>query len=134
MTAVEVLGVVEWLAGTTERFIYQGGPTQNGELKFYRHEPQPAPVHYGCLPAYWNPIDNAEVDAIWLQAQAALGQERCEAPTGLLHLADGDHKVLFGPVTAESLARLLPWFTGRGAEVLPPEAAWAFLQENERNV
>lgn len=115
-------GVVEWVRGSRERFIYKGG-----EVVFYRQEPEAAPVHYGCLPQTLNPVDGVEVDAIWLQPEATLGERRCEAHTGLLHLADGDHKVLFGTLSQEALDRLLPWFAGRGAQVLGPEAAEDFV-------
>lgn len=128
MNPEPLLGIVEWVRGSSERWIYREDGSDKVEVEFYRHEPQPAPVHYGCLPGTLNPADGAEVDAIWLTGEASVGQPRREAPTGLLHLADGDHKVLFGALDAEALARLLPWFAGRGARVLGPQAAADFVK------
>ena len=117
-------GVVEWTAGQRERFIWQ-----DGRVVPYRVEPLPAPVNYGCLPGTLNPADGAEVDAVWLGAPRAVG-DRVEAPiSGLLWLADGDHKVIFGALQ-EGAAALLAWFPpDRGAELRNAEAAEAWLAD-----
>lgn len=116
-------GVVEWSAGTQERRIWQAG-TQT--LVPYRTEPQPAPVNYGCLPGTHNPADHAEIDAVWLGGALAAGTLVEAPPTGLLHLADGDHKVVFGDL--EGLAALLGWFApGRQAQLLGAAEAQAWL-------
>ncbi|MFC4637302.1 inorganic pyrophosphatase [Deinococcus hohokamensis] len=114
-------GVVEWTAGTTERFVWD-----SGRVRPLRQEPQPAPVNYGCLPGVWNPADEAEADAVWLGAPRQVGEPVRAAPTGLLHLQDGDHKVIFGDLTGARA--LLDWFPPeRGARLLGPAEAEAWL-------
>lgn len=125
-------GVVEWSKGSRERFIWQAG-----RVVPYRHEPLPAPVNYGCLPDVWNPADDAEADAVWLGQARAVGEEVWAAPSGLLWLLDGDHKVVFGDVTSEKeTARkwsagaqaLLNWFPPeRGAKLLSATEAQTWL-------
>ncbi|WP_135227507.1 inorganic diphosphatase [Deinococcus fonticola] len=115
-------GVVEWTAGTAQRFIWRGGRTEP-----YRTEARPAPVNYGCLPALWNPADHAEVDAVWLGEPRPVGTLVQATPSGLLHLQDGDHKVVFGPL--EDAQALLDWFPAeRGARLLAPADALAWLE------
>lgn len=118
----EWLGVVEWSAGSRERLIWRGET-----VKPYRTEPVPAPVNYGCLPGTLNPADAAEVDAVWLGVPLAAGTQITARPTGLLHLADGDHKVIFGDLE-DGFRALLAWFpAGRGARLLGPEQAQEWL-------
>ncbi|MFC6590704.1 inorganic pyrophosphatase [Deinococcus lacus] len=114
-------GVVEWTLGERERFIWRGRG-----VVFYRTEPEAAPVNYGCLPALLNPADQAEVDAVWLGPALPVGQEVTAAPSGLLWLADGDHKVIFGSL--ENADVLLGWFPPeRGARLLDDRAAEDWL-------
>ena len=121
----EWLGVVEWTAGKRERFVWR-----DGQVVPYRTEPWPAPVNYGCLPGTLNPADAAEVDAVWLGGPLPVGQELRLSPIGLLHLADGDHKVIFGEARDSDLAALLAWFPPeRGAKLLDAAAAQAWLSE-----
>ncbi|UQN05753.1 inorganic diphosphatase [Deinococcus sp. QL22] len=122
------VGVVEWSAGTRERLIWRGEQQNGGRLEPYRTEALPAPVNYGCLPGTLNPADAAEVDAVWLGVLLAAGTQITARPAGLLHLADGDHKVIFGDVQGEAMA-LLAWFpASRGARLLGPEQAQAWLE------
>ncbi|PYE54418.1 inorganic pyrophosphatase [Deinococcus yavapaiensis] len=115
------LGVVEWRAGETRRFVYR-----DGGVKFLRDEPWTAPVDYGCLPGTLNPADDAEVDCVWLGTTHEVGETTLLAPTGLLWLADLDHKVVFGDV--RGAAPLLAWFPpARGARLLPPRSALAWM-------
>lgn len=117
------VGVVEWTAGTTDRFVWQGN-----RVVPYRTEPRPAPVNYGCLPGTLNPADGAEVDAVWLGPPLPVGSRPAGSPLGLLHLNDGDHKVVFGPVTA-TMDDLLAWFEPeRGPQVHDAGAALAWLE------
>lgn len=116
-------GVVEWTAGTHERLIWRAGG-----LEPYRTEPWPAPVNYGCLPGTHNPADAAEVDAVWLGPPLPTGTRPRAVPTGLLHLADGDHKVVFGRVDGQEAQALLAWFPPeRGARLLGSQEAAAWL-------
>ncbi len=120
-------GVVEWTAGTRERFVWRGGT-----LEPLRTERWNAPVNYGCLPGTLNPADDAEVDAVWLGAPLPVGTQLTLPPAGLLHLLDGDHKVIFaGPDAAPdpvAVQALLDWFPPeRGARLLGPEQAAAWL-------
>jgi inorganic pyrophosphatase len=116
-------GVVEWRVGETRRFVWR-----EGEVAFLRDEPWTAPVNYGCLPGTLNPADDAEVDAVWLGPPREVGEVVDATPTGLLWLADGDHKVVFGN-TADA-GPLLAWFPpSRGARLLDAQAAWAWLAE-----
>lgn len=115
--------VVEWRAGERERFIWQGGA-----VRPYRTEPRPAPVNYGCVPGTLNPVDGAEVDAVLLGVPRGVGETVTLAPSGLLHLADGDHKVVFGDVSGA--APLLAWFPpDRGARLLGPDDAVRWLAD-----
>ena len=115
-------GVIEWTAGTTERFIWR-----DHQIQPYRTEPRPAPVNYGCLPGLMNPADHAEVDAVWLGEPQPVGTFIQATPTGLLHLADGDHKVIFGDLS-ESDA-LLNWFPPeREAKLLNAQEAEKWLE------
>ncbi|WP_235910248.1 inorganic diphosphatase [Deinococcus kurensis] len=119
-------GVVEWTAGQRERFVWRGG-----RLEPLRVEARPAPVNYGCLPGTLNPADNAEVDAVWLGEPLAVGTVREGIPAGLLHLHDGDHKVIFSgePLPGAALQGLLAWFPPeRGATVQDAHAAQAWLE------
>ena len=122
-------GVVEWRRGETGRWVWRAGAGESGgELVPYRTEPWPAPVNYGCLPALHNPADAAEVDAVWLGEPLAVGTRLSGTPNGLLWLADGDHKVVFGD-NAEDSAALLAWFPPeRGARLLGPAAALEWLE------
>lgn len=114
-------GIVEWTAGTRERFIWR-----EGRLDPYRTEPHPAPVNYGCLPGILNPADGAEVDAVWLGEALPIGTSLQAVPTGLLHLADGDHKVIFGD--PRGVQGLLDWFPAeRGARLLGADEAERWL-------
>ncbi|MFB9993950.1 inorganic pyrophosphatase [Deinococcus oregonensis] len=122
------LGVVEWSAGTQERLIWRAGQQEGGRLEPYRTEPLPAPVNYGCLPGTFNPADAAEVDAVWLGVPLAAGTQMTAAPAGLLHLADGDHKVVFGDLE-DGFTALLAWFpASRGATLLGPQQAQDWLE------
>lgn len=128
-----VEGVVEWTAGTRDRLIWRGD-----RLEPYRQEPWPAPVNYGCLPGTHNPADAAEVDAVWLGEPLPAGTRLRAVPTGLLSLADGDHKVVFGRVDGSGpdglgAAALLAWFPPeRGARLLGAAEAWAWLASLEQ--
>ena len=125
------LGIVEWRAGTTERFVWK-----QGELVPLRTETWAAPVNYGCLPEVWNPADDAEVDAVWLGPPREVGTQVRAVPLGLLHLADGDHKVIFGHPLGDTersdlepeLDLLLAWFPPeRQAKILSASAAQDWL-------
>lgn len=122
----EVTGVVEWTRGTLARFVWRGG-----ELLPHRTESWAAPVNYGCLPGTLNPADGAEVDAVWLGEPLAVGTHVSAAPSGLLRLADGDHKVVFGNLEDHhggDLLALLAWFAPeRGARLAGPDEAAAWL-------
>ncbi|NTY02170.1 inorganic diphosphatase [Deinococcus sp. JMULE3] len=120
-------GVVEWTAGQRERFVWR-----DGRLEPLRVEAREAPVNYGCLPGTLNPADNAEVDAVWLGEPLLVGTVREGDPVGLLHLHDGDHKVIFseGAPRGAALRALLAWFPPeRGATVQDAQAAQAWLAD-----
>lgn len=116
-----LLGIVEWRLGERERYVWR-----SDTLVFYRTEPLPAPVNYGCLPGTLNPADAAEIDAVWLGEARELGEWMQDSPTGLLHLTDGDHKLIFGSL--ELVGPLLDWFPPeRGARLLGQDEAWVWL-------
>lgn len=115
-------GIVEWRLGERERHVWRGK-----SLSFYRTEPLPAPVNYGCLPGTLNPADGAEIDAVWLGEARELGEWIHATPSGLLHLADGDHKLVFGDTRLAG--PLLDWFPPeRGARLLGTAAVWRWLE------
>ncbi len=114
---------MEWRLGERERHVWR-----SESLVFYRTEPLPAPVNYGCLPGTFNPADAAEIDAVWLGAARELGEWVCEPPNGVLYLTDGDHKLIFGSL--ELAGPLLDWFPPeRGARLLGAVQAWVWLAE-----
>lgn len=124
-------GVIEWTAGTRERFIWRAG-----QLEPLRTESWDAPVNYGCVPGTLNPADDAEVDAVWLGGPLPVGTRLTLAPAGLLHLHDGDHKVIFdarvpapdSPLAGAAVQALLDWFPPeRGARLLSAGEAAAWL-------
>ncbi|GAA0500363.1 inorganic diphosphatase [Deinococcus depolymerans] len=123
-------GVVEWSAGTRERFVWRGQT-----LEPLRTERWAAPVNYGCLPGTLNPADDAEVDAVWLGGPLPVGTHLTLRPAGLLHLLDGDHKVIFSAAPDRvpdpaAVQALLDWFPPeRGARLLGPDEAAAWLGE-----
>ncbi|GGK89071.1 inorganic diphosphatase [Deinococcus radiotolerans] len=120
-------GVIEWTAGQRDRFVWRGG-----HLEPLRVESRPAPVNYGCLPGTLNPADGAEVDAVWLGEPCPVGTVREAVPAGLLHLLDGDHKVIFSetPLTDAALEGLLAWFPPeRDAQVRGPSDAQGWLSD-----
>jgi len=120
--ATDVLGIVEWRLGERSRYVWRGEA-----LAFYRTEPLPAPVNYGCLPGTLNPADGAEIDAVWLGAARPVGEWVRATPSGLLHLDDSDHKLVFGDVALAGL--LLAWFPpGRGARLLGAADARTWLE------
>jgi len=130
----QITGVVEWTRGTVDRFVWRGsgaGREPGGEVVPYRREVWAAPVNYGCLPGTLNPADGSEVDAVWLGEALAVGTRVRAAPSGLLRLADGDHKVMFGDPGEHhggDLLALLAWFAPeRGAELLGPQDALDWL-------
>ena len=124
-------GVIEWTRGTLERSRWAAEAGAGGGVVPYRTEPWPSPVNYGCLPGLMNPADGSEVDAVWLGAPLAVGERITAVPAGLLHLADGDHKVVFGDVAEHhggDLLALLAWFPpDRGAQLLGAAEAEAWL-------
>ncbi|CAM3175629.1 inorganic diphosphatase [Deinococcus saxicola] len=98
-----------------------------------RTEPYAAPVNYGCLPGTLNPADGAEIDAVWLGPALKVGSVLELPVLGLLHLLDGDHKVIFAldsqsGADAAAQAKLLAWFPPeRGARLLDASEAEAWL-------
>ncbi|CAM3954009.1 inorganic diphosphatase [Deinococcus marmoris] len=126
--------MVEWAAGTRERFVWR-----EGGLEPLRTEPHAAPVNYGCLPGTLNPADGAEIDAVWLGPAVTVGTVLELPVLGLLHLLDGDHKVIFGAdaqADAGAQAKLLAWFPPeRGARLLDASGAVAWLESlNSKSV
>ena len=118
--------VVEWAKGCSLRDAWLVG-------KFLPpKEDRPAPVNYGLIPGLLNPADGEEVDAVLLGPPLPLGEAEGYV-VGLLHLKDGDHKLLLAPTptppSLEALKPLLAWFAPeRKPKVLGPEAAWAWLR------
>ncbi|MFK7601550.1 inorganic diphosphatase [Deinococcus sp. SM5_A1] len=121
--------MVEWTAGTRERFVWRGGG-----LEPLRTEPHAAPVNYGCLPGTQNPADGAEIDAVWLGPALKIGTVLEMPVLGLLSLLDGDHKVIFAAdsqsgADSAAQAKLLAWFPPeRGARLLDASEAVAWLE------
>ena len=117
--------IVEWTKGSPSRYVWK-----EGKLLPVGQD-RPAPVNYGLLPGLLNPADGEEVDAVLLGPPHPLGEAEGEV-VGLLHLLDGDHKVLLAPegyTPGEEVAPLLAWFAPeRRPTLLPEEAALAFLQ------
>lgn len=117
----ELVALVEWQKGTRKRFRYE-----DGQVVFYREDPRPAPCNYGCIPGLINPADHAEVDVIWLDVPLEVGWKGPIDVSGLLHLADQDHKVLTGDL--KNIQPVLDWFPPeRGAQVLSRQAALDWL-------
>lgn len=127
--AKKLKGVVEWSKGEEQRFVWI-----DGRIQPYRVEPWAAPVNYGCLPDTFNPADGAEIDAVWLGEKRAVGDVVEAVPSGLLHLRDGDHKVIFGALDEPSAQTLLEWFPAkRGATLFSAAHVWTWMQSLHRD-
>lgn len=119
---MEWMALVEWEKGSTTRYRFE-----HGQVVFYREDSRPAPCNYGCIPAVFNPADEAEVDVIWLDGPLPVGWTGPIQISGLLHLDDQDHKVLTGDL--QNIQPVLDWFPPeRGARVLPAQAALEWLR------
>ncbi|WP_457632780.1 ADP-ribosylglycohydrolase [Oceanithermus desulfurans] len=122
--------VIEWPKGSRERWEWKGGA-------FVRTlEGLAAPVNYGFLPGIVNPADGEEVDAVVLGPPLRARARSTARLTGLVRLADGDHKLVFTPDGGrypEDEAALLAGFEPeRGAHLESADAAARWLAELTR--
>ncbi len=90
-----------------------------------------APVNYGFLPGLVNPADGEEVDAVVLGPPLRPRARTTARLSGLVRLADGDHKLVLAPDAdryPEDEAALLAWFEPeRGARLESADAAERWL-------
>ncbi|MGQ9735023.1 MAG: inorganic diphosphatase [Thermaceae bacterium] len=116
---------IEWSKGSKKRYALRGK-----SLVLVGRD-RPAPVNYGFIPGLTNPADGEEVDAVLLGPPVPPGSRIRGEVLGLLHLKDGDHKLVLGPKgqALEDLTPLLSWFSEeRAPTFLGKEAALDFLQ------
>lgn len=115
--------LIEWAKGSEERYAFQG------ERLVLVKRDRPPPVNYGFVPDLINPADGEEVDAVLLGRPLPPGSRAKGKLLGLLHLEDGDHKLVLGN-RLEEVEELMEWFPpGRAPRLLGAEAARAFLAE-----
>jgi ADP-ribosyl-[dinitrogen reductase] hydrolase len=121
---VELEVLVEWSKGSEERYALK-----EGRLVLAKRD-RPAPVNYGFVPDLYNPADGEEVDAALLGPPVPPGSRVRARLRGLLHLADGDHKLLLGEGEGEeALQALLAWFPPeRRPRLLDKAETQAFLE------
>ncbi|WP_337867600.1 inorganic diphosphatase [Meiothermus sp.] len=122
--------IVEWSLGSPRRFEWDG-------QKLVPYDPpwQPAwglpPVNYGLIPEYFNPADQAALDAIWASREPVAAGTRLEGEVlGMVWVKDGDHKIILGqPGSLEALdhAGLYTWFVGRQPRFTTAEEAIQFI-------
>lgn len=119
--------VVEWTIGTRERYDWKGGVLVARQPWGW----ELPPVNYGCIPRYFNPADQAELDAIWCDPTPVAPGVWLEGEVlGMVWVNDFDHKILLGqPGDLEKLDRvgLEAWFVGRDARITAAEEALAFI-------
>ncbi|GEM89000.1 inorganic diphosphatase [Oceanithermus desulfurans] len=119
--------VIEWPKGSHERWEWKGG----GFVRTL--EGLAAPVNYGFLPGLVNPADGEEVDAVVLGPPLRARTRSTARLTGLVRLADGDHKLVLTPDEGrypEDETALLAWFEPeRGARLESADAAARWLTE-----
>ncbi len=103
--------VVEWSQGSRLRYAWE-----EGRLLPPKEEAAEAPVNYGLIPGLLNPADGEEVDACFLGPPLPPGTEAEGVVVGMVHLADGDHKLLLapGPTPLGGAEALLAWFSPSG--------------------
>lgn len=115
--------LIEWAKGSEERYAFQG------ERLVPVKRDRPPPVNYGFVPDLINPADGEEVDAVLLGRPLPPGSRGKGKLLGLLHLEDGDHKLVLGD-RLEEVEGLVEWFPpGQAPRLLNAEAARAFLAE-----
>jgi inorganic pyrophosphatase len=105
--------IVEWTKGSPLRHAWKEGRLVPVG------EDRPAPVNYGLIPGLLNPADGEEVDAVLLGPPYPLGEAEGEV-VGLLHLEDGDHKVLLAPQDSPRMRTWPPSSPGSPRKGGPP--------------
>jgi inorganic pyrophosphatase len=127
--------VVEWMLGTRERFDWKNG-VLIPQVRGWPLEWGLPPVNYGCIPGYWNPNDDAEIDAITANpVPLAVGTKLTGNVLGMIWTNDIDHKIILGePGDLERLDRagLEAWFVGRDARFMGEEDALEFIRSLPR--
>ncbi|GIW35053.1 hypothetical protein [Meiothermus sp.] len=123
--------IVEWSLGSPLRFDW------DGQRLVPRNPPWRAewglpPVNYGQIPGYFNPADQAALDAIWASREpVAVGRRLQGSVLGMIWLPDGDHKIILGePHNLQNLDMdgLWAWFQGREPRLAEAEEAIAFVR------
>jgi inorganic pyrophosphatase len=123
--------VVEWTLGTRERFDWKDGILVP-QSRVWPLEWGLPPVNYGCVPGYWNPNDDAELDAITANPEPLkVGTKLTGDVLGMVWTNDIDHKIILGePGDLERLDRvaLEAWFVGRDVQLTDAEEALEFIR------
>ncbi len=122
--------IVEWSLGSPLRFDWDGQTLVPRDPP-WRAEWGLPPVNYGQIPGYFNPADQAALDAIWASREPlAAGSWLQGAVLGMIWLPDGDHKIILGePQNPHNLDMdgLWAWFRGREPRLAGAEEAIAFI-------
>ncbi|MCS7068772.1 hypothetical protein [Meiothermus sp.] len=123
--------LVEWSLGSPMRYDWDGQKLVPRDPP-WRAEWGLPPVNYGQIPGYFNPADQAALDAIWASRQPIpAGSWLLGEVLGMVWLQDGDHKIILGEpsqLTNLDLAGLWAWFEGRGPRLAGPAEAIAFVR------
>lgn len=127
---VRLTMIVEWTAGTRERFDWKNG-VLIPQARVWPLEWGLPPVNYGCIPDYWNPNDGAELDAITANPSLlAVGTKLTGNVLGMVWTNDTDHKIILGESKDLELldwAGLEEWFAGRDARLTGAQEALEFI-------
>ncbi len=88
-------------------------------------------MNYGLIPEYFNPADQAALDAMWARREpVAVGTWLEGEVLGMVWVKDGDHKIILRqPGSLETLdyEGLHKWFAGREPRFATAEEAIQFI-------
>jgi inorganic pyrophosphatase len=122
--------IVEWSLGSPLRFDWDGQRLVPFNPPWQPERGLP-PVNYGQIPHYFNPADQAALDAIWASQEPVAVGTRLEGEVlGMVWVKDGDHKIILGqPGSLETLdyEGLYTWFAGREPRFTTAEEAIHFI-------
>ncbi len=120
--------VVEWSRGSLDRFDFKKG------VLVPRDPPWPPqwgvpPVNYGCIPEYFNPNDQGQLDSIWADPiPIAVGTWLEGQVLGMIRVNDLDHKIILGESLEKlPIGELEAWFEGRDMRISSTQEALDFI-------
>jgi len=132
---VKLTMVVEWSLGSPLRFDWDGHKLVPRNPRWPSEWGLP-PVNYGLIPGYFNPADEAELDALWAGREPIAAGTWLEGEVlGMIWVADQDHKIILGePSHLPNLdfQGLWAWFESRQPHLAGALEAKEFIYTLER--